>query len=153
MRKSEMIKAVQETLVAEKAKKSLIEAINAIMAEYNRTAKAKEEHPNVLDDNGTVTQVWCHKHNQYEDVRLFNTVARNKTGYDTYCKIANKQRAAFNKQIAEVETQLSEALNADDFVKAKELNQTKKELNIKKGGAYPVPTDEEIETILNPETK
>ena len=152
MKKAEMIKAVQETLVANKANKKLIEAINEIMAEYNRTKSAKEEHPNLVDDKGNVTQVWCIKHLKYEPVEDFAVVTKSKTGYHNKCRVADWQWKDYLTKIKVVENELSEALSNDDFVTAKELNQTKKDLIIAKDSAYDYPDDDEIARIA-PKTK
>ena len=148
MRKSEMIKAVQETLVAQKANKKLIEAINEIMAEYNVTKGKTEAHPPVLNNEGEIIELWCTRHEQYEPVDAFATTTRNQLGYMTTCKIAGYQWHEYSRQIKALETKQAEAMDADNFEEAKTIFNEVKALKATRANPYPYPTDEEIEALL-----
>ena len=144
----ELMKAIEASKSDKKiTKEALIETISVIAAEYVSTASKKEAHPNILDDDGKVMQVWCLKHNQYEDVAEFAPVAKSPTGYHNKCRIADYQWKDYLAKIRQVDVKLSEALDAEDYAGAGALNKEKKALVASKDGLYDYPDADEIETI------
>lgn len=144
----ELMKAIEASKADKKiTKAALIETISSIAAEYVSTASKKEVHPNLLDDEGKVVQVWCLKHNQYEDVEGFAPVAKSPTGYHNKCKVADYQWKDYLAKIRQVDIKLSEALDAEDYASAGELNKEKKSLIASKDGLYDYPDADEIERL------
>lgn len=151
MTKVELSKAVAQAINESKDKKAtkvaLIASIETIMAEYNRSTSKKDEHPNILDENGSVKEVWCNKHLQYEPAEDFAKVEKSKTGYHNKCKIADYQWRDYLKQIKDIENNIITALDTENYEDAKNLHNTKKSLILAKDSSYEYPDTEEIDRI------
>jgi len=152
MKKSELIAQVNEVIAGIKDKK-LSEELSRIINEYGATKGGNkvDEHPPVLNKDGSIKELWCTKHLQYEPVELFRKSTRGATGYHYNCKVADAQWREITNKINETNKALSEALTEANFEEAAKLNEEKKSLEAER--AAPYEYDEDIEAEINSEDK
>jgi protein-arginine kinase activator protein McsA len=135
MTKSELIAQINETLVANKANKTLTAAIQAVLDEYKPSKAAKREK--VIEIDGT-EYVWCTRHEVYEIAENFT---KDSKGYHNGCKLTDYKVAHYTKIINELQKALTEALDNEDFESASKINKDLKELKLIRGSKYNLEND------------
>jgi len=145
MTKTQLKSTALELLVAHKANKQLTAAISALMEEYS-SKKSADKIEKFLTIDGQ-NYVWCNRHEIYEIETNFKNNGTDKS--TVACELAAAYWLQLSKDVREHEKLLSEALDAEDYAVAKELNAKLKDLKATRSGKYDFTKNAQ----LHPEVK
>ena len=129
MNKTELYQAVTNDLQAffdaNKIARAKQEGLLNIIDEYLKPKSSGSTNPPKLDKDGNIIEAYCRFHQRYEKVEDM-VISNGKS--KGYCKagisIWNKRQ----KTIKQLQAQVTECIDNDDFEKAKELSNEVKEL-------------------------
>lgn len=130
--------------------------IKDTLAAAAKKPSANSEHPDILNEDGTIKEKWCGKHLMYESIEKFTMKANDK--YDANCDVAIKQWRAYTKIIKDLEKLTMGVINEQNPENLQSHMMKVEAAKTERQGAYEYPTEEveleEAEAIVEkPKTR
>ena len=90
--------------------------VATIMPEVLALVTSKQKQTILRDDEGTVTDIFCYYHKEWESVELYGKKASSASGFNTMCKQGTNQWSKQQREAKKAKDALLQAMVNDNTI-------------------------------------